>query len=223
MSVDSELIIFKEKIPDVSEIVSFAAKEGVTLRFPAGFDFKIPTNNYVDYEIDGEKVMFGLALFPITDLDFVSSEERMEPLPKKARKYGDTIMSFQTKGTLSGQALHFIQKIFANNFKAAGVFDEEFVTPSDLGKEYVPPADMMPELAATFVGTPKERAIALDKYIVKVQSQIPPIAAEASALRPKIDPLNWVINWLSEHKYEYVTFLIALAALFIWGFLNAKN
>lgn len=222
MSTDSELIIFEKNMPTAQEIVALAANEGVQLCFAKGFEFKNPPKDYVKYEIDGDKAMFGLSLFPITDLDFTESEERSKPLPKKARKYGDTIMSFQTRGTLSGQALQFIQQIFAKNFQAAGVFDEEFVTPSDLGGEFVPPADMTPELAATFVGTPKQRAAALDKYIAKVQAELPPIENSANPLYVKPTLIDKALRYAGEHKIEYASFLIALAALFIWGFLNAK-
>ena len=223
MSTNSEIIIFKDKIPDVTKIVALAAQEGVALRFPNGFDLANPPADYLNYEVDGEKVMFGLSVFPITNLDFVESEERGAPLPKKARKYGDTIMSFQTKGILSGQALLFIQTILAKNYNAAAVFDEEFLTPADLTKEFVPPADMMPELAATFVGTPSQRAAAMEKYFEKVQSELHLKVEEENTPKSKLDLLNCVIKWLENHKLEYSVFIIALLGLFIWGFLNAKH
>jgi len=223
VSTESEIIIFKDKIPTVAEIVELAAQEGVKFSFPKNFDFSKTQRDYVNYEIDGEKVMFALLVLPMKDLDFISSEERSKPLPKRAKKYGDTILAFATKGVLSGQALLFIQTILAKNFNAAAVFDEEFLTPSDLGKDFVPPADMMPELAATMVGTPSQRAAAMEKYFEKVQSELPPKAADANSPKPKLDPLNWLIKWLEDHKLEYSAFILALLALFIWGFLNAKH
>lgn len=239
MSTYSEIIIFKDKIPDVTKIIALAAQEGVAMRFPNGFDLANPPADYVNYEVDGEKVMFGLSVFPITNLDFVESEERGAPLPKKARKYGDTIMSFQTKGILSGQALLFIQTILAKNYNAAAVFDEEFLTPADLTKEFVPPADMMPELAATFIGTPKERAIAIEQYIdIEMKKRDAIDAANGIVKYPQCQGAHYVephplfiwfrnnplVVWFRKNELLFATAIcILILAIYIWTLFNDKN
>ena len=191
MSIDSALIVKRDTLPTTAELAAAIAETGVSVVFPDDFALTQTSAGWVKITIDGEETGFDFAVDPIADLE--------EPLPAKARRYGDTLLSFGARGSLSAETVSLIQRVMGARWRAAAWIEEELVTPGDLGSDFTPPEDMDPDLAATMRGTPAERAAATQRYVDKFYPPVEPDrkAQVAAFLRPLIIPLIIVAVFLA--------------------------
>ncbi|QLQ12041.1 MAG: hypothetical protein HZY74_00335 [Brevundimonas sp.] len=196
MSIDSALIVKREKLPSSAELAAAIAETGVVVTFPEGFDLGRTPKDWVTVSVDGETTGFGYAVDAVADLE--------EPLPAKARRYGDTLLSFGAKSGLSAETVSLIQRVMGARWGAAAWIEEELITPKDLASEFTPPEDMDPDLAATMTGTPAERAAATQRYIEKFYPPVPrDRKAEAvNQIRPLVIP---------------ILVLLLLGGLYLWS------
>jgi hypothetical protein len=218
MSTDSHLIIFQENVPEVADVVEWCTKFGSIISFPIDFDFRKSFDNFVEIEIDGQKVHFSYAIQSI--IDYISYCE--DNLPEKLRRYGDTILSFETRGTLSTESVSLIQRVMAKNCKAAGYLDGEIIHPRTLAKDtVVSTKDIEPELAATMIGTPAQRASAIDAYI---DIQISKTIAANLSMEKELSKVSVYENpikiWINENRLKLIIFIIALLGLIGWDTLR---
>ena len=191
MSIDSALIVKRGTLPTTADLAAAIGEIGVTVVFPAEFELDQTSGGWVKVTIDGEVTGFNYAVDPIADLE--------EPLPAKARRYGDTLLSFGARGSLSAETVGLIQRVMGARWRAAAWIEEELVTPRNLASDFTPPEDMDPDLAATMRGTPAERAAATQRYVDKFYPPVEPDrkAQVAEFLRPLIIPLIIVAMFIA--------------------------
>ncbi len=183
MSVDTGLIVRRNALPSPEELAA-ATKEmtGVTVVFHPDVRFADWAGGWVPLTVDGEESGFELYSGPLDGED---------ELPKGAARYGDHVLWFVARGPLSAETASLLQRVLAARWKAAGLMEGEIVPPGDMAAESTPPADMDPDLAATLVGTPKERAAAVERYVAKYRppSRHDPYAGLENTLKPLVIPL----------------------------------
>jgi len=191
VSIDSALIVKRGTLPTTADLAAAIGETGVTVVFPAEFELDQTSGGWVKVTIDGEVTGFNYAVDPIADLE--------EPLPAKARRYGDTLLSFGARGSLSAETVGLIQRVMGARWRAAAWIEEELVTPRNLASDFTPPEDMDPDLAATMRGTPAERAAATQRYVDKFYPPVEPDrkAQVAEFLRPLIIPLIIVAMFIA--------------------------
>jgi len=191
VSIDSALIVKRGTLPTTADLAAAIGEIGVTVVFPAEFELDQTSGGWVKVTIDGEVTGFNYAVDPIADLE--------EPLPAKARRYGDTLLSFGARGSLSAETVGLIQRVMGARWRAAAWIEEELVTPRNLASDFTPPEDMDPDLAATMRGTPAERAAATQRYVDKFYPPVEPDrkAQVAEFLRPLIIPLIIVAMFIA--------------------------
>lgn len=173
MSVDSGLIVRRDALPTPAELASATqALTGVAVTFPADLHLADWSGGWVPMTVDGQDSGFELYPGKLSDAD---------ELPEDASTYGDTLLWFVARGPLSAETVSLLQRVLADGWNAAGLIENEIFPPSELAKESVPPEDMDPDLAATMVGTPAERAAATERYVAKFYPPQPPAAPLAQA------------------------------------------
>lgn len=215
MSIDSSLIVRRDTLPTAAEVAAAVAETGVELIFPADFAFDQTLGGWVPVMVDGTETGFDYGTFALADWP-------EEELPGGAEAFGETVLSFEARGSLSAHTVNLIQQIMGRRWGAALWIEDEVVPPdpnfgpgaslADLHVSYEPEAgaaedDIDPDLAATMRGSPAERAAALDRYVAKLYPPVPrDRRAEAvTFLKPLILP---------------ILIFLALGGFYAWSQLN---
>ncbi len=202
MGTLSALVVTRDRLPSTAELLEAISETGVTVVFPP--EFRLDRSSaWVAIELDGDTTGFEYDVQAVTELDD-------EEAPASLRAHGDTLLSFEARGALSGEAVMLIQRVLAANWNAAGWIEDELVPPEEMAREDVPGPDMAPEMAAMLLGTPAERAAATQTYL---DSFYPPV-------RTKAAPFAGLRPWLRGLIVPTAIFVVALAALAVWNALN---
>ncbi len=196
MSTDSALIVRKDRLPTRADLTAAIAETGVTIVFPAGFRPDRSADGWLAVTVDGDKTGFDYRVQPLAD---IASED----LPDGAADWGDTVLWFGARSSLSAQTVSLIQEVLGRRHEAALLIDGELVPPTALEAAGEPSADLDPDFAATMRGTPAERAAAMERYVAK---HYPPVPRDRRAE---------VMNYLKTLTIPLIVILI-FGALFVW-------
>lgn len=184
MSTDSALIIHRDALPTAAVLAAAIAETGVVITFPSGFRLDQSPDGWVTATVDGEKTGFDYAVHSLREIP-------QDDLPAGAMDWGDTLLSFSGRGSLSAQTITTIQEVLGRRWRAALVIEDELVTPDELARSGEPSEGLDPDFAATMRGSPAERAAALERYIAK---HYPPVPRDRRAeamniVRPLVIPM----------------------------------
>jgi hypothetical protein len=184
VSIDSALIVRKDRLPTRAALIAAIAETGVSIDFPASFRPDRTADDRLAVTVDGDRTDFDFRVQPLADI--VS-----EDLPEGAADWGDTVLWFGARGALSAQTVSLIQEVLGRRYEAALMIDGELVPPTAPAAAGEPPADLDPDFAATMRGTPAERAAAMERYVAKHYPPIPvdPHARTKDLLKQLIVPI----------------------------------
>ena len=196
MSTDSALIVRKGMLPTRAALTAAIAETGVTIAFPAGFRPDRTAEGWLAVSVDGDKTGFDYSVQPLTDTP-------PGDLPEGSADWGDTVLWFGARGSLSAQTVSLIQEVMGRRYEAALMIDGELAPPTAIETAGEPSADLDPDFAATMRGTPAERAAAMDRYVAK---HYPPVPRDRRAE---------VMNYLKTLTIPLIVILI-FGALFVW-------
>jgi hypothetical protein len=196
MSTDSALIIHRDALPTAEALVAALAEGGVTIVFPAGFNPGQSADGWLQVTVDGEKTGFDYVVTPLHELE-------ADALPGGATDWGDTLLSFGARGSLSATTVSLIQEVMGRRYRAALLVEDELVSPDALARRGETSAELDPDLAATMRGSPAERAAAMDRYINRFY---PPVPTNRRAE---------VMNYVRPLVIPMIVFAL-FAALYVW-------
>ena len=184
MSTDSALIIHRDALPTAEALVAALAEGGVTIVFPAGFNPGQSADGWLQVTVDGEKAGFDYVVTPLHELE-------ADALPDGAAAWGDTLLSFGARGSLSATTVTLIQEVMGRHYRAALLVEDELVPPDALARSGETSAGLDPDVVATMRGSPAERAAAMDRYINTFYPSVPRNRrAEAmNYVRPLVIPM----------------------------------
>lgn len=191
MSIDSALIVRRERLPGAAELAAAIAEAGVSVTFPDGFRLDEWQGGWLPVTVDGE--LSGFEYYP-------GPPEPEEELPPSALQYGDYLLRFAAGSGLSAETASLMHRALAR-WGAAGWIDGQVIEPAELAED-VDVETLDPELRALVQGTPAERAAAMEAYVDRHAAATPPRRTGLSdGLRPLIIP---------------AIIVLVFAAIFLW-------
>ena len=184
MSTDSALVIHRDALPTAQALAAAMAETGVTIVFPPGFSLDKPADGWVRVTVDGDDTGFDYAVHSLHELDAGA-------LPDGAAEWGDTLLSFSARGSLSATTVTLLQEVMGRRYRAALLVEDELVPPDALERSGETSEGLDPDFAATMRGSPAERAAAMERYIARFYPPTPRNRrAEAmNYVRPLIIPM----------------------------------